>query len=148
MIKEDVKGIFFSIDAGLALIPILIILLTVSNTNIDYTHIYQEKTCFHKAQDSAELMALYKGPDNQTILEKISMTLSENTDPRMGVESARNIADPFLKKTLGRMNSRLVEVNYLEGREITSSGSFEEAGDVAVAVKCYGNYLYKLYVWE
>ena len=106
MIKEDVKGIFFSIDAGLALIPVLILLLTVSNTNMDYTHIYQEKSCFQKAQDSAELMAIYTGHDNQTILEEISTAISENPDPRKAVESARNIADPFLKKTLGRMNYR------------------------------------------
>ncbi len=148
MIKEDVKGIFFSIDAGLALIPVLILLLTVSSTNMDYTHIYQEKSCFQKAQDSAELMAIYTGQDNQTILEEISTTISENPDPRKAVESARDIADPFLKKTLGRMNYRFVEINYLKGREISSKGDFEEARDVAVAVKCNGNYIFRLYVWE
>lgn len=148
MIKEDVKGIFFSIDAGLALIPVLILLLTVSSTNMDYTHIYQEKSCFQKAQDSAELMAIYTGQDNQTILEEISTTISENPDPRKAVEAARDIADPFLKKTLGRMNYRFVEINYLKGREISSKGDFEEARDVAVAVKCNGNYIFRLYVWE
>ncbi|HSQ01827.1 MAG TPA: hypothetical protein VLM77_01065 [Methanobacterium sp.] len=148
MIKKDVRGIFFSIDAGLALIPVLILLLTVSNTNIDYTHTYQEKSCFQKAQDSAELMVVYTGPDNQTILEEISSAISENPDPNDAVESARDIADPFLKKTLGRMNYRLVEINYLKGREIASKGNFEEARDVAVAVKCNRIYLFKLYVWE
>jgi len=41
-----------------------------------------------------------------------------------------------------------VEINYLKGREIASKGNFEEARDVAVAVKCNSIYLYKLYVWE
>ena len=40
------------------------------------------------------------------------------------------------------MNYRLVEINYLKGKEIASKGNFEEARDVSVAVKCYRDYLY------
>ncbi len=37
----------------------MILILTVANTNIDYTGLFLEKQYFQKAQDSAELMATY-----------------------------------------------------------------------------------------
>jgi hypothetical protein len=148
MIKEDVNGIFFSIDAILGLIPVFILLLTVANMNIDYTHSYLEKENVLQAQDSSEIMAQYTGLDDQTLLEEVSTALSENPNQTQGIESARKIADPFLKKTLGRMKYCLVEINYLEGKEIASSGNIEESNDVGVAVKCCGDYLFKLYVWK
>ncbi len=46
------------------------------------------------------------------------------------------------------MKYRLVEINYLKGKEIISNGDIKDAKNVGVAVKCYGNYLFKLYVWE
>ena len=53
LIKEDVNGIFFSADVVLGLIPVLILILTVANTNIDYTDLFLEKSYFQKAQDTA-----------------------------------------------------------------------------------------------
>jgi hypothetical protein len=148
MIKIDENGIFFSIDAGLALIPVLILLFTIGNINIDYTHSYLETRYFHVAQDSAELMANYCGPDGYTILEKVSITLSENSDSEKGIECARKILDPFLKKNLGSMNYRIVELNHFKGKEIASKGNYDDAQEVGVAVKGYGDYLFMLYVWE
>jgi hypothetical protein len=81
-------------------------------------------------------------------LEEISKALSENKNPMQGKESAKKIADPFLKKTLGNRNYLFVEMNYLKGMEITSKGNFEDAKNVGVAVKSNGNYIFKLYVWE
>ncbi len=148
MIKKDVKGIFLSLDAVLALIPIMILLLTVVSTNIEYYHCNMEKKYFHNAQDSAELMAQYRGPNDQTVLEGLSKALSENPDPRSGAAAAKKIAEPFLRKTLGNMKYRLVEIKYLKGKEISSNGNFNDSKDVGVAVKSYGEYTYKLYVWE
>ena len=147
MIKED-NGIFFSMEAALGLIPIIIILMTVSNTNIDYTDSYIEKQYFQKAQDTAELMDQYTENNDQTLLEEVVTALSENPDKMKGTESAKNIIGPFLKKTLGKMKYSLVEINYLHGREIISNGNFKDAKIVGLAVKCCGNYLFKLYVWE
>jgi hypothetical protein len=148
MIKNDDDGIFFSIDAGLALIPVLILLFTIGNINIDYTHYYNENRYFHIAQDSSELMSNYCGSDDGTILEKVSNALSESSDSEKGIETARTILDPFLKKTLGKMNYRFVELNHLKGKEIASKGNYDNAEEVGVAVKGYGDYLFKLYVWE
>ncbi len=66
-----------------------------------------------------------------------------------GIESAKNITSPiFLKNNLGKMKYSLVEVNFLNGKEIISTGNIEDAKVVGSAVKCCGNYLFKLYVWE
>jgi len=115
MMKED-NGIFFSIEAALGLIPIIIIIMTVSNTNIDYTDSYMEKQYFQKAQNTAELMDQYTGNNGQTLLEEVAIALSENPDKMKGTESAKDIIGPFLKKTLGKMKYSLVEINYLKGR--------------------------------
>jgi hypothetical protein len=147
IIKED-YGIFFSIDASLGLIPIIILLLTVSNTNIHYADSYMEIKYFQKAQDTAELMDQYTGNDGKTILEEVTASLSENKDKIKGIESAKNITGPFLKNNLGKMKYRLVEMNFLNGKEIISNGNIEDAKVVGSAVKCCGNYLFKLYVWE
>lgn len=148
MIKKDVKGIFLSIDAVLALIPIMILLLTVASTNINYSYYSMEKKYSYEAQDSIELMAQYNNPDDQTILEGVYLALSENPTPRRGIEKANKIVNPLLKKTLGSMKYRFVEIKYLKGKEIASRGKFENAKYVGVAVKCYRDYIFKLYVWE
>ena len=82
------------------------------------------------------------------VLEGVSLALLEAHDPGKGVAAANKIVDPFLKKTLGNMKYRFVEIKYLKGKEIASRGKFEDAKDVGVAVKSYGGYTYKLYVWE
>src|SRR5664280_1944860 len=101
----------------------------------------------YTAQDSIELMAHYNSPDDQTILEEVSSALSENPNPKSGIGKANKIVDPLLKKTLGSMKYRFVEIKYLKGKEIASRGKFEDAKDVSVAVKCYRDYIFKLYVW-
>jgi hypothetical protein len=148
LIKEDVNGIFFSMDITLGLIPLIILILTVANTNIDYTDSYLEKQYFQKAQDTAELMSTYTEHDDQTIFQKVSNALSENRDKKVGIDTARNITSPFLGRTIGNMKYRLEEINYLKGSEIVSNGDIKKAKNVGVAVKCYGNYLFKLYVWQ
>jgi hypothetical protein len=148
LIKEDVNGIFFSADVVLGLIPILILILTVANTNIDYTNLFLEKSYFQKAQDTAELMAMYTEHDDHPILEKVSNALSENRNQKAGIESAKHIISPFIERTIGNMKYRFEEINYLNGAEIISNGDINNAKNVGVAVKCYDKYLFRLYVWE
>ena len=148
MIKEDFNGLFFSMDAILGLIPIIILILTVANTNINYSDSCLEKQYFQRAQDTAELMATYKEHDDQTILEKVSNVLSKNQDKKVGIETARTITSPFLERTVGNMKYRLEEINYLKGSEIISNGDINKAKNVGVAVKCYDQYLFKFYIWE
>ena len=54
---NDNKGLFLSMDMVLALIPIFILILNITNTNICYTPSYLTKHYFMEAQDTSELMA-------------------------------------------------------------------------------------------
>jgi hypothetical protein len=148
LIKEDVNGIFFSMDVTLGLIPLIILILTVVNTNIDYTNLYLEKQYFQRAQDTAELMSTYTEHDDQTLFQKVSNALSENQDKKVGIETARDMTSPFLERTIENLKYHLEEINYLKGSEIISNGDIKKAKNVGVAVKCYGSYLFKLYVWQ
>jgi hypothetical protein len=145
--KKDNKGIILSLDSIMALIPVLVVLLTLININSDYIPAYHQKRCYHEAQDSVELMAQYMDPNGQSVLDRVSKALSDNLDQNRGVEAAKRVSDPFLNKTLGARNYCFVELNYLKGREITSNSALEKSSDVAVAVKCNGDYMYCLYVW-
>lgn len=148
MIKNDVRGIFFSVDAALALIILAILLSTVANMNLNYyVQSYKEIQYYHEAQDTASIMAVCKGPNGHTVLEDISTSLTEDSG-RKGLYSAHCIADSFLKKTLGKKKYCLVEMNCIHGRVICSNGDLQSAQNVGVAVKEEGKYLYKLYVWE
>ncbi len=148
MINRDDKGIFFSMEAILGLVPVFILLLTVANTNFDSTDSYVETKYFQIAQDTTELMSKYTGHNEQTLFGEISQALSENPNQINGIKSARDICAPFLEQTLGKMKYRLVELNHLKGKEIISNGNFKDSKNVGVAVKSYGDYLFKLYVWQ
>lgn len=75
------KGLFFSVDMVLALIPIFILILNITNTNIFPIHPSIIKNYFIESQDTCELMAQYRDFDDQTVLEEISQALSESKDP-------------------------------------------------------------------
>ncbi len=144
----DEYGFILTFDAILAMIPIFIIILSVVNTTCDYNNINPENRFYHEAHDTVELMAKYHGTDGLTILEEISNELSDNSNSINRVQYAKEKVDPFLNKTLGGTNYSLVEVNQLNGKEITSKGNISKAKNVAVAVKYYRNYVFKLYVGE
>jgi hypothetical protein len=148
MINKDDKGIFFSMEVILGLIPVFILLLTVANTNFYSTDSCLETKYFQIAQDTAELMSMYADHNEQTLFGEISQALSENPNQIDGITSARVICSPFMEKTLGKMKYRLVELNYLKGKEIISNGNFKNSKNMGVAVKSYGPYLFKLYVWQ
>lgn len=148
MIKNDVRGIFFSVDAALALIVLVILLSTVVNMNLNcYVQSYKEIQYYHEAQDTAGVMAVCKDSNGRTVLEDISTTLTDDSSGK-GLYSAHCIADSFLKKSIGKKKYCLKEMNCLHGKEICSNGNLQSAKNVGVAVKGYGKYLYKLYVWE
>lgn len=148
MIKNDVRGIFFSVDAALALMVMAILLSTVLNINLNcYIQSYKEIQYFHDAQDTAEIMTVCKSSNGLTVLEDISQSLSEESGGQ-GFYTAHCTADSFLKKILGKKKYCLTEINCLKGKEICSNGKLQSAKNVGVAVKGQGKYLYKLYVWE
>lgn len=138
MIESDDKGLFICYDAILALIPVIIIISTVAQVNMDCSS--DEKVLYNQAQDTVDLMSLHSIPGEPSIFEQISTSLSKNN-----TQLANKIADSYLNSTVGDKKYRLIELNQLNG-EICSKGDIKANDNVAVAVKCQGSYLYKLFL--
>jgi hypothetical protein len=140
MIEKEECGIFFCIDAVLALIPIIIIVAAVAQIYIDPSVSNLQLVMFHQAQDTLNLMSV-KNNYEPSILEQVSSSISDNN-----LDSANKIANTWLENRLENKTYRLVEVNHLNGREICSSGDMNSAQIVVTAVKSQNSYIYKLYL--
>ena len=145
----DERGFALSLDAVLALIPVLIVLAAVTNVNCDpLTTQSQEVRLSHNAQDSIEAMAHYRQKYGLNTLQDISNILQENNNDETGIKTAGQVAGSFLNKTLNGSNYRLTEETQLKGKVIASNADMKGASNVAVGVKSCGNYTFKLYVWN
>ncbi|MCE7699254.1 MAG: hypothetical protein K8E24_010725 [Methanobacterium paludis] len=144
----DERGFAFSLDAVLALIPVLIVAAAVTGLNYDPLTTESHVRLSHSAQDSIEAMAHYKQDDGSNTLQDISNILKENQNDETGIKNAGQIAGSFLNKTLKGANYSLTEETQLKGKVIASNADLNSADNVAVGVKNCDNYTFKLYVWS
>ena len=143
----DKKGFIYTFDAILAIIPVFILIISVSSVNQGEMILpSQQIRLHHQAQDTLELMAQYYDSDI-TVLEEITLVLKANNNSAAGVEAAEKIASSFLEKNLPGSNYQLLEINQLNAT-IISKGNMENADNVAVGSINYGNYSFKLLVWD
>ncbi len=144
----DNKGFIFTFDAILALIPVFIVLMAVSS--VDQGGLIlpsQQVRLIHQAQDTLDLMAQYRNSEG-TLIEEMVVLLKANHNNAHGIDTAGEIIGPFLDKNLPGMNYKLIELNQLNGATIASHGNMENAKNVAVGSRNYGNYSFQLYVWD
>ena len=143
----DNKGLIFTLDSILALIPIFIIIVAVGNIN-DSGLIYpsQNVRSIQDAQDTLELMTQSNSLET-SILQDITSILIESKNSEGGVQKAGEIAGPYLNKTLGNSKYGLVEINPFN-KTIISNGDMKNAKDISVGFKSCGNYIFKLYIWN
>lgn len=137
------KGFIFTLDAVLALIPVFIIILAISSSNTGELVLpSQQMRLSHQAQDTLDAMSNFRHSD-LTLIEEISRALNADDE-----NTARTLAREFLDINLPLSHYELVEINKLKGNIIASNGDIDKASNVAVGTKIYGNYIYKLYVWD
>ncbi len=144
----DNEGFVFTLDAVLALIPVFIVLMAVSG--VDQGSLIlpsQQIRLSHQAQDALDAMAQYRTSEN-TLIEEMVMVLEANNNDAAGVDGAGKLASAYLDDNLPEMNYKLVELNQLDGATIISKGDMDNAPNVAVGSKNYGDYSFKLYVWD
>jgi len=146
----DNKGLIVSSDAILALIVVFILLATVTNISGDKSGSFIQQVVMAKnAQDAMELMATYKNiSTNKTVLELMADQLIKNGNQRSGMDDAGQIASEFLDKTLSGSNYNLIEINKLNGTTIASNADVNQASNVSVASRSFGEYTFKLYTWN
>lgn len=146
----DDKGFIVTLDALLSLIVVFILLATVTNISADKSSTsMQDLTMAKNVHDTMELMANYKDiSTNKTVIELMVEELEKSSNQNSGVDNAGQIAGYFLNKTLTGNNYNLIEINKLNGTTIASNADVNQASNVSVASKSFGEYTFKLYIWN
>ena len=144
---KDEKGNLYIIEAILA-ISILFVAIFVVNTVIslpsaDYS--YQSHD-LRSAQDIMEALSGKVDFTDQTFLGEISAILKEKKNSKKSVQEVSDICqNRFDGFKLG--NYKFCENNKLKGKVLASKGNYDNAKEVSVATRTYGEYSYTLYVW-
>jgi len=145
----DNKGFIFTLDSALALVSLLIVLSVVAHiSDAQSTYSSQQIRISHDAQDTLETMATYKSSlEGFTVLQNITNTLIANNNDATGVAIAGQIASLYLNKTLGSAKYNLTEINQLN-TTIVANSNMKNANNIAVGIRSYDDYTFKLYIWN
>jgi hypothetical protein len=144
----DNKGLIFTLDSVLALIPIFIIIIAVANiSDSGLISSTGQVRSFCNAQDTLEIMATNQNELHSNVLQNMATVLAENSDSEKGINEAEKIACIYLNKTIGSSKYNLMEINQLN-KTIASNGDMKDANDISVGFKSSGNYIFKLYIWN
>lgn len=138
VVLMDEKGLIFTLDTVLALIPVFIIITAVANVCVPES---VQVRYIQDAQDTLEIMT------SSNVLQNTASVLTLNNNSKEGIQEAGKIAGPYLNKTLGNSNYSLMEISALN-KTIVSHGDIKKANDVSVGFKSSGKYIFKLYVWN
>jgi len=141
----DEKGLIFTSDAVLALIPVFIIIAVVANVG-NSGSVSNQVRYIQDAQDTLEIMTANQN-SYSNVLQNIASILARNNNSEKGIQEAWKIAGPYLNKTLVNSNYRLMEISEIN-KTLASRGDIKNARDISVGFKNYGNYTFKLYVWN
>lgn len=144
---KDEKGSFYIIEAILAitilLIAILIVNTVISIPSPDYSY---EGHDLKSAQDIMEILSKKINFTDQTFLGEISTVLKENKNSKKAIRDVSDICqDKF--DSFNLKNYKFCENNKLKGKILASKGNYNNAQEVSVATRTYGDYSYTLYVW-
>lgn len=145
----DDKGLIFTIDAALALIPIFIVLTTIASLGDDYLMFSsQQIRISHDAHDTLETMATYTaGTEGTSTLQDVTVALMTNNNNATGITNAGKIAGKYLNNTLKGTKYNLTEIRQLN-TTLVSNANMASANNTAVAVRNFGDYTFRLYIWD
>ncbi len=140
----DEKGFGYTLDAVLALIPIMIILFGV-NSIIASPESHQPVVSSQKAPDTIELMAQYKDGEGMTVLNSISSVLTSGNNSEASIRKSGEIASSFLDKNVPS-NYLLTEESHLNGKPLAGKLDLKTANHVATATRNCGSYTFRIYI--
>ena len=143
----DKKGNLYIIDAIFAVTLLLIVFLAV-NTAIsiptpDYSYHTQD---IKTAQDIMEILSGKVNITDRTFIGDISGVLSENENSKEAIRQVSKMSEEKLN-SYNLKNYKFCENNKLKGKVLASTGNYNDAKEVSVATRTYGDYSYTLYVW-
>lgn len=143
----DNKGSFYIIDAILAVILLLIVFLAINATITMPTHDYSYETRDIKtAQDIMELLSGKVDFEDESFISEISAILSEGENSKESIREVSRISKSKLD-SYDLENYSLVETNVLNNVVLTSKGDWDNAENISVATRTYGEYSFTLSTW-
>ena len=141
----DNNGFVFTLDAILALIIVFIALAAVASIN--ESPLSSQIRLSHNAQDTLETMAAYKkGPDEPSVLQKVTNILSTSNNDQSGISEAGQVACAYLNQTFNNTKYNLTETQL--NATIAANADIKEANNIAVGVKSCDGYVFRLCVWD
>ena len=146
---KDNKGFISLIDAMLSVFILLLVLIAFNMViDIDLPSLSEENNDFKTSQDIMEIMSSKVDGRDHSLIERISFILSNNNDSISSKREAKALLDDFFSSYLDDAHHyAFVETNHLNGEVLSSNGDYESSDKVNVAIRNYGNYSYKLYLF-
>ncbi len=145
----DNKGFVSLADAMLSIFILLMVLMAFNMmSDIEVPSLSEESNDFKTSQDIMETMSSKVDGRDYTVLERITYILSENNNSIDSKREVKAILDEFFMVYFDdRYHYSFVETNQLNGDILSSNGDYSSSERVNVAIRNYGNYSYKLYVF-
>lgn len=157
---KDNNGFVSLMDALLSIF-ILFMVLIAFNMMIDMEipSESEENNGFKTSQDIMEIMSSKVDGKDYSILDRITYILDQNNNSASSKREVKELLDDFFATYLGNEDNAnnnqsppycysFVETNQLNGDVLSSNGDYASADDVNVAIRNYGNYSYKLYLFK
>ena len=146
---KDNKGFISLADAMLSIFILLMVLIAFNMIiDIDVPSLSEENTNFKTSQDIMEVMSSKVDGRDYTLIERISYILSSNNNSIVSKREVKSLLDDFFSAYLdNNYHYAFVESNNLNGEVLSSNEDYESSDRVNVAIRSYGNYSYKLYLF-
>lgn len=140
----DQKGFIFTFDAVLALIPLFLVIIVISNLPVS-SEDQSQVTLSQDAQDYLDVLASTE-INSRSVMESMVQALS--TGRESGVKEAGDLAKSVLDNLTDDKSYKLLETSQLNGTTIISQGNLDSSSSVASATCNWGNYTFILYVGQ
>ena len=146
---KDNKGFVSLADAMLSIFILLMVLMAFNMmSDIEVPSLSEESNDFKTSQDIMETMSSKVDGRDFTVLERLTYILAENNNSIASRREVKAILDEFFMVYFDdRYHYSFVETNQLNGDILSSNGDYSSSDRVNVAIRNYGNYSYKLYVF-
>ncbi len=145
----DNKGFISLADAMLSIFILLMVLVAFNMVvDIEIPSLSEESNDFKSSQDIMEIMSSKVDGRDYAVLERITYILAENNNSISSRREVKAILDEFFMLYFDEMYYySFVETNQLNGEVLSSNGDYSSSERVNVAIRNYGNYSYKLYIF-
>ena len=140
----DQKGFIFTFDAVLALIPLFLVIIVISNLPVS-SEDQSQVTLSQDAQDYLDVLASTE-INSRSVMESMVQALS--TGRESGVKEAGDLAKSVLDNLTNDKSYKLLETSQLNGTTIISQGNLDSSSSVASATCNWGNYTFVRYVGQ